>query len=86
MSTHHATPDERTAFAEQLAQRHAAPFGTDWNRQPLLPDSAYPFLGYTVKVSWEDGHGFCWHADAVPDQGSIEAVYPGIRLLAYSAD
>jgi hypothetical protein len=86
MTGHHATPSEIAAFEQQLAHRDATPFGTDWNRLPRIPAAAYPFRGYTVSVWWNDGHGMCWHADDVPDQGSIEEVFPGIRLLTYSAD
>jgi hypothetical protein len=86
MAHHLATLEEVEAFKELLAYRDSVPYGTDWNLLPPIPDSAYPFLGYTIKVWWEDGHGFYWHADDIPDRSSIEEVYPGIRLLTYSAD
>ena len=80
-----ATQDEVATFEALLRTREA----TRWpesNRLPLIPPEAYPFRGYTVRVSWHDGWTFRWHTDAIPDEGSLEEARPGVRFLTYSAD
>jgi hypothetical protein len=80
-----ATLEERAAFECLCAERER----TRWPERNWLPpiaDEAYPFLGYTVTVSWQDGRTFRWHVESIPDQGQLEAMHSGVRLLTYSAD
>jgi hypothetical protein len=69
-----------------LAERYRVPFGADWNCLPPLPAAAYPFLGYTVQVTWQDGWVCTWHVESLPDITLLEEMRPGVLSVHYSAD
>jgi hypothetical protein len=80
-----ATPEELAMFDAVLDARARTPW-PECNLLPPLDPAAYPFRGYTVHVTWQDGWLCRWHTDSIPDVTLLEEQRPGVLYWHYSAD